>query len=176
MAFLSEKAAEQGGNRTNGAVAVEISIEPGSDPGAGGLLVSGSDVGGQPSFRGASTGGAALGGYVDVSFSKGIGQVRGVPVGVVFGVMIGSDGPYPYVGGGMVGTGTSATFSVYSPSAGLSVAIQATLATGLLPGPTFQAGYTIGAGEFWEAGVGWPAGLGMTSFYAISPQTLRNIF
>jgi len=99
--------------------------------------------------------------YFDINISLGFWG------GGTGGVMIGSEGIYPYVGGGIVSPygGFSVTWSLSNPDPGWNIGLQGVF------GIAGQYGYSFGedAGQFWEIGIGWPPGESITSYYVWKP-------
>ncbi len=104
--------------------------------------------------------------YIDVNISGGFWG------GFTGGVMISSQGAYPYFGGGAVvppGVSGSITYSPQDPTPGWNFGGQISAVVAA------QGGRAIwpGAGEFWELGIGgsWPSllGVSLTGFYTWGP-------
>jgi RHS repeat-associated protein len=99
--------------------------------------------------------------YIDINISGGYWG------GASFGVLIGSEGLFPYFGGGVVspGAGVSINWSPSDPTTGWGVGVQATA------GVSGQFGYSFGpcGGKYWEIGGGWPPGFSITGYYVFNP-------
>jgi RHS repeat-associated protein len=98
--------------------------------------------------------------YVDINVSLGYWG------GGTVGVLIGSEGIYPYAGGGVVSPpgGVSVTWSPSDPMAGWNVGLQG----GFFGGGQIGYGFGEGGGPFWEVGFVTPGG-SLTGYYAGDP-------
>jgi hypothetical protein len=159
MAFLGEKAGEQGGNRTNADAVLNASVQPGSDVGPG-YLTLGSAANQAGVFRGPAGLNAGFGAiapkYVDLN---GTG---GYFLGVTGGLFLSQSGYNWYAGPALTapfgGASVTAGWGA-EPSVGWSVGLAANY---VIAG---QVGWAFGVGSFWEIGLGFPPGLTVVGFY-----------
>jgi RHS repeat-associated protein len=103
--------------------------------------------------------------YVNINITGGFWG------GITGGVIISNQGVQPYVGGGLVTPGASAsvTWSSSNPTAGWNVS------GGFDAGVAYQSGYSYGNSSGWsEIGGGWPPGASLTGYYVFPPSEGDN--